>query len=116
MSWTDDIEKEFKDCLKAFPEIKEDIGLIVAPVTSNEFAGIMGHRGAKEFIILVVPNAFEDNPEGLRSVIFHELSHIISKGSEECEKIFYGRADEKSKLWWTRFKISRSLVCEDLRS
>ena len=118
MSWADDIEKEFKDCLRAFPEIKEDIGLIIAPVTSNEFAGIMGHRGhhgAEEFIILVIPNAFKNKPEGLRPVIFHELSHIISKGSEECEKIFYGRADEKAKLWWTRFKISRSLVCEDLR-
>ena len=115
MNWEETIEKEFKNCLKAFSEIKEDIGLIIAPVTSNEFAGIMGHSESKQFIILAIPDILQYKLEGLRAVIFHELSHIISKGSEECEKIFYERADEKSKLWWTKFKISGNLGCEDVR-
>lgn len=116
MSWIDNIEKEFKDCLKAFPEIKEDIGLIIAPVTSNELAGIIGHRGSEKIIILVIPEALQYKTEGLRPVILHELSHIISRGSGQCERKFYERADEKSKLWWTEFKISKNLVCEELRN
>lgn len=105
------LNEEFQKCLEKFPELKDvDVELMVE--NCDELAGAQGQWGNKKIIILLVPEGFKDKLECLIPIIYHELSHIISKGSEECEKIFYERADEESKQVWKLLKNSQIGNCK----
>jgi len=106
-SWKLAIVKEFEDCLKKFPELK-DIGLIME--SSKELAGAEGRLGSKRIVILYIPEILQDKPKALRPIIFHELSHILDL--ENPDKIFMERADEKSKELWRLLQKTKSLNCK----
>lgn len=106
-AWRLAIEKEFKDCLKRFPELK-DIGLIIE--SSTELAGAEGRLGNKRIVILYVPKILQDKPMALRPIIFHELSHMLDL--ENPDKIFMERADEKSKELWKLLQKAKTLNCK----
>ncbi len=113
MGWKDEINKEFKNCLKLFPEIKT-IEFILEEC--EDLAGIGGSYETRDVIILLVPQVLQDMPKALRPIILHELSHVISKGSEECERVFNERADKWSKELYTKLKEINAFECEDTRS
>lgn len=106
-SWKLAIEKEFKDCLKKFPELK-DIGLIIE--SSTELSGAAGRLGNKRVVILYVPKILQDKPMALRPIIFHELSHMLDL--ENPDRIFMERADEKSKELWQVLQRVKALDCK----
>lgn len=112
MSWEDDIWQELKDCLELFPEIK-DIELII--VGSDVLNAALAHCGGKRLVLLMVPEIMRDKPKALRPLIIHELSHMISRGSDECDRIFNQRADERSKALFGKLRELGALSCEDLR-
>ena len=114
--WKKAIEKEFKNCIEAFPEIEEEVKLIIK-ITKDELSGAMAHYENQKFIILFMPELFKDKPKALRPIMFHELSHIISKGTKACERVFFERADKRSQELWTLIKKhDKDLICEDYRN
>lgn len=112
MNWKEKINEELSNCLKLFPEIET---VEFAIEDCEELGGAMGHLETKAAVILMVPQVLQDKPGALRPIILHELSHIISKGSEECERVFNERADEKSKELWKMLKEAGFLICKDTR-
>lgn len=100
------IEVEFEDCLKKFPEL-QNIGLMIEE--ASELAGAEGQLGDRRIVILFVPKVLFDKPKTLRSIIFHELSHMIDK--ENPDRVFFERADEKSQRLWKMLQEAKALNC-----
>lgn len=105
-SWKLAIVREFKNCLKRFPELK-NISLIIE--SSAGLSGAEGKLGNKRIIILYVPQILQNKPMVLRPIIFHELSHMLNL--ENPDKVFMERADEKSKELWRLLQKSKTLNC-----
>lgn len=111
--WETAIEKEFKDCLKSFPELKrEKIGLIINH-TCADLSGAEGWRGEERVVILNIPTILQDKPKALRPIIFHELSHLIDL--KNPDRVFMERADEKSKKMWELLQANKTLKCEVIK-
>ena len=104
--WDYHIHKEFQKCLKRFPELK-DIRLMVEE--TEELAGAAGWFGNRRIVILFVPKKLKDHPKCLVPIIYHELSHMIDK--ENPDKVFFERADEKSKQLWKLLQDAKVLSC-----
>ncbi len=100
------VKKEFKDCLKNFPELK-NVELRITK--AHGLSGAEGRLGDKKVVILFVPPILFDKPKTLRPIIFHELSHVIDK--ENPDRIFFERADEQSKKLWKMLQGIKALDC-----
>lgn len=107
-----ELDEVFRDCLKLFPEVKD---VEIRATKSDELMGMKGKLNGKSVVILFVPEQAWGNWEALRPIILHELCHFVSKGSEEADKVFFQRADKKSKELWKKLKDIKATKCEDLR-
>jgi len=110
--WKSDIEKEFWDCMKKFPELKErEIRLVIKETDKDEVSGGAGRNivSGKEIVLLNVHPMLKNHPRVLRPIIFHELSHKINL--ENPDEVFNERADEESKRLWKMLEENNALKC-----
>ncbi len=109
--WILEIEKEFQDCMKKFPELENKGIRIIVKKTENELSGGAGRNivNDQEVVILFVPRLLQNQPRTLRPIIFHELSHKIDL--ENPDRVFMERADEKSKKLWKLLEENNALKC-----
>lgn len=98
-----------EECLVAFPEVKD---VEIRATHSAELSGCKGHHLNKSVIILFVPDQAWGLWQELRPIILHELAHFLAKTSEETERIFFERADEKSKALWRKLKSVGAVNCQ----
>lgn len=101
------LNEEFKKCLDKFPELKH-VELMVEEC--EELAGAEGWIGNKRIVILCVPPNLKNELKYLVPMIYHELSHMISK--EDPDKVFFERADEESKRFWKILQNANALNCK----
>lgn len=109
--WKADIEKEFEDCLKKFPELK-NYELIIEEIEDKLVGGVgkrLDEGEEEEVVVLFVPAQLRDLPIALRPIIFHELSHRIDR--ENPDKVFFERADDWSKEMWRKLQAVNGLGC-----
>ena len=86
------IEREFKDCLGSFPELKDqNIIPLIQPL--QELSGTIRRCDSERLFILSVPPVLMDKPQTLRPIIFHELCCLIDPS--DPDRVFMERADEK---------------------
>jgi len=103
-----ELTKVLEECLVAFPEVKD---VEIRATHSNELSGCKGTHKGKPLIILFVPDKVWGQWLALKPIVYHELSHFLGKDSEETERIFFERADEKSKKHWKKLKEVGALEC-----
>jgi len=99
-----------EECLVAFPEVKD---VEIRATHSSELSGAKGRLpNNKPFIMLFVPDIAWGLWSSLKPIVYHELAHFIGKDSVETEKIFFERADEKSKALWRKLKSVGAVNCQ----
>ena len=98
-----------EECLVAFPENKN---IEIRAAHSSMLGGCKGTYKGNSIIILFVPDQAWGQWKSLKPIIYHELAHFIGKNSEETERIFFERADEKSKEMWRKLKSVDAINCE----
>ena len=109
MSWKETIQEELQDCLKLFPELKEEkIELVVR--LSCGLSGAKLRCGNQQGILLLVPPALCHKPRAIRPILLHELSHYIDL--ENPDRVFFERADKQSKVLWSKLQQEGLLFCE----
>ena len=104
-----ELDKVLSECLVAFPEVSE-VG--IRATHSSELSGCKGTHKDKTIIILFVPDKAWGKWLSLKPIIYHELSHFLSKTKEGTERIFFERADKKSQEMWRRLKEVNAIDCE----
>lgn len=103
-----ELDKLLAECLTSFPEISE---VEIRATHSKELSGCKGTHKGKPIIILFVPDKAWGQWGALKPIIYHELAHFIGKTKEETERIFFKRADEKSRELWRKLKEVGALEC-----
>ncbi len=104
-----ELTKVLEECLVVFPEVKD---VEIRVTLGTELSGCKGTHKGKPIIILFVPDQAWGQWPVLRPIILHELAHFLAKTSEETEKIFFERADEKSKELWHKLKNVDAINCQ----
>ena len=103
-----ELTKVLEECIPAYPEVKDTE---IRATHSSELSGCKGSHKGKSIIILFVPEQVWGQWNLLKPLIHHELAHFIGKDSEETEKVFFERADEKSKEMWLKLRNIGALDC-----
>lgn len=103
-----ELTKVLEECLVVFPEVKD---VEIRATRSTELSGCKGTHKGKPIIILFIPDQAWGSWQSLKPIILHELAHFPAKTSEETEKIFFERADEKSKELWRKLKNAGAINC-----
>lgn len=113
-----ELNRVFDDCMKRFPELEtKDVHLKVIRSGKNggnssggALEGAKGKVNGKEAVILWVPDQLWGQWKALRPIIYHELSHYVDLHNPD--KVFFDRADEKSKKLWKILQKAGIVQCE----
>ncbi len=100
------------ECLVVFPEVND---IEIRATHSTELSGCKGSHKGRSIIIIFVPDQVWGKWNALKPIIYHELAHFIGKDSADTERIFFERADEKSKEMWRKLKAMDAIDCSTLR-
>jgi len=105
-----ELNKIYMECLSKFPELKNSAPKLLIEKTSDILSGAKGKKNNKTVIALWIPEQIWGKWDIIKPIIYHELSHCINL--KNPDKIFYERADEKSKLLWKKLTEQNTIECK----
>jgi hypothetical protein len=113
-----ELGKVFEECMERFPELKTK-GVQLKVVRSGKnggnspggvLEGAKGRVNGKPTVILWVPDQLWGQWKALRPIIYHELCHYVDL--HHPDRVFFERADEKSKRLWKMLEKAGVVKCE----